>query len=425
MTLGLFAYKSLTGLIDPALPLLLKRRIRSGKEDADRIEERRGYASRKRPPGPLVWMHGASIGESQVLLLLFEALKAERPDLQGLITTQTQTSAELIARKALPDLVHQMAPADTVFSAKRFLDHWRPDLAVFAEGDLWPNLISKLDQRRIPRMLINARMTQKSLEGWMRFKAVAKKIFTGFDPILTANQRTYDGLRVLAGRKVKYAGNIKYAAPPLPADETDLHNFQEGIGDRPVLAALSTHPGEEEMVLKAWETARETHPDLLLILAPRHPERGDDIAKLLEGQSVYRRSIESLPTPQANIWLCDTLGELGLWIRLSSLVYLGGGQPGSGIFGHNPIEPLKLGKYVVSMPEVGNFQKEFDDLTAARGASFIHDETALARLVSDFLSGDNAPQPDRTRLNTYLSGDAPLLMARDAVLAKLPARHAE
>ena len=223
MTLALFAYQGLTAFLDPALPLLLKRRVRSGKEDPSRIEERRGYASRKRPAGPLIWMHGASIGESQVLLLLFEALKAERPDLQGLITTQTRTSAELVARKALPDLIHQMAPVDTAFSTKRFLNHWRPDLAVFAEGDLWPNLISKLDQRRIPRLLINARMTQKSLEGWMKYKALATKIFSGFEAILTANQRTYDGLRVLAGRKVKYAGNIKYAAPPPSLEAIRVH----------------------------------------------------------------------------------------------------------------------------------------------------------------------------------------------------------
>ena len=194
--------------------MVLNKRVQSGKEDASRLDERRGYASRTRPAGPLIWMHGASIGESQVLLLLYEALKAERPDVHAVITTQTQTSADLIARRNLPDLIHQMAPLDTPFASKRFLAHWTPDMAVFAEGDIWPNLIGKLDKQRIPRVLINARMTEKSRDGWMRFPALARKIFGGFDQLLAANNSTYDWLRQFAGRQVRYSGNVKYAAPP-------------------------------------------------------------------------------------------------------------------------------------------------------------------------------------------------------------------
>ncbi|HBH90556.1 MAG TPA: 3-deoxy-D-manno-octulosonic acid transferase, partial [Hyphomonadaceae bacterium] len=169
MTLGLVTYRTLTAGLDPFLPLILNSRVKRGKENPDRLQERRGYASRKRSAGTLVWMHGASIGESQVLTLLYEALKESAPDLHAVITTQTQTSAGLIARKNLPDLVHQMAPIDTPFATERFLKHWQPDLAIIAEGDIWPNMLSKLDKKRIPRMLVNARMTEKSLQGWERY----------------------------------------------------------------------------------------------------------------------------------------------------------------------------------------------------------------------------------------------------------------
>lgn len=421
MTLGFTFYKGVTGLLDPMVPLVLRRRVASGKEDGDRTQERRGYASRPRPPGPLVWMHGASIGESQVLLLLFEALKKERPDLSALITTQTRTSADLIARRSLPDLIHQVAPFDTPFSCKRFLNHWKPDLAVFAEGDIWPNLISHLDKRRIPRLLINARMTEKSFDGWMRFPALAKRLFGGFDQILAANTRTYDGLRQFAGRSVKLVGNLKYAAPPLHADMDEVLKLKAVVGERPVLAALSTHPGEDEKLISAWKTLKTEIPDLLLILAPRHPERGSDILTLCEEAKTYHRSEGGTPDPADQIWVCDTLGELGLWMRLSSLVFLGGGLPGSEVHGHNPIEPLKLDRLVLSFPDVSNFRQEFDDMVASGAAILVSDEDQLIAEAKPYLNGTKIYNPPEKaeRLRTYLSGEEPLTRTRDAVLSRL------
>ena len=424
MTFALFTYQSVTSLLDPALPLLLKKRVSDGKEDPERLQERRGYASRKRPDGPLVWMHGASIGESQVLLLLFEALKASHPEIQGVITTQTRTSSELVARKNLPGLIHQMAPIDTPFSVERFLKHWSPDLAVFAEGDIWPNMVSKLDRHKIPRMLVNARMTEKSFDGWLRFPALAKKVFGGFQTILAANQRTTDGLRQFAGRKVKLTGNMKYAAAPLSTDPAALTSLQQILNGRPVFAALSTHPGDEAMALEAFNKLKADCPDLVLILAPRHPERAAEILDLLRDQTVYQRSLGGAPMPEDNIWLCDTLGELGLWISLSTIVFLGGGKPGAGIHGHNPIEPLKLGRHVISEPDVSNFQKEFDDMVAAEAATLVNDSDELAHAIRPFLNGSGTPIRDNPTLLTYLSGEEPLLKARDAALAALRLRPA-
>lgn len=424
MTLAYLAYQGVTGLASPFLPILLDKRVKAGKEDPGRLSERRGYASRKRPAGKLIWLHGASIGESQVLLLLFEALREADPDISAIITTQTLTSARMIAAKGLPGLVHQMAPVDTPFATERFLKHWQPDLAVFAEGDIWPNMIMKLDRKRIPRLLVNARMTDRSFDGWMRYKALAKKIFSGFQSILAANLRTSDYLKQFSPKRVKFTGNIKYAAPPLPADDIQLERLRAIIGDRPVLSALSTHEGEEVLVLDAYDQLKAIMPDLMLILAPRHPERGDDVEALLSGRSVYRRSTDIGPKPEQDIWLCDTLGELGLWIRLGRAVYLGGGLEGSGVGGHNPLEPLKLERYTFYGPEVNNFQLEFDVIHRARAADPVTSSDMLAEYALPFLRGQSTFAPKTEMLGELMHGEAPLHAARDAVLGALAGKRA-
>lgn len=427
MTTALFAYRALTGALSPFLPLLLKQRVRRGKEDGARLQERLGYAFRRRPAGQLVWLHGASIGESQVLLQLFESLRKEAPDLQGVITTQTMTSAELIARKAIDGLIHQMAPLDTVFATERFLKHWTPDLAIFAEGDIWPNMLTKLDAKRIPRMLVNARMTEKSFNGWMRFPKLAGRLFGGFQTIHAANQKTGDWLKVFSRNRARYTGNIKHSAPPLRADMNELEKLKTIVGERAVLAAISTHPGEEEIVVEAYKALRAemTEPPLL-ILAPRHPERGDELAQTMLGAfSLYQRSKGGDPAADQSVWLCDTLGEVGLWMRLSDVVFLGGGLPGSDIFGHNPIEALKLDRHVISLPEVDNFKREFADLVEGGAADLVENADDIKAVALPFLTREKQFETTGTRLNAYLSGDAPLIQARDAALRNLGRRPGE
>ncbi len=422
MTASLLAYHSLTAAISPFTGMILKSRVKKGKEDPNRLQERQGFASRKRPAGKLIWMHGASIGESQVLLLLFEAMRKQKPDLQALITTQTLTSADLIARKNLDGLIHQMAPLDTPFAAERFLKHWHPDVAVFAEGDIWPNLITKLDKKRIPRLLVNARMTEKSFHGWMRYPQLATKLFGGFDHIIAANQKTADFLKRFYRKRVKMAGNVKYSAPPLSYDRDELAKLEPIIGRRNVIAAISTHPGEEELIAEATArlgAADRTPP--LLIIAPRHPERGADIAARLRQQNekLYLRSRDNTPTGRERIWICDTLGEVGLWTKLSDVVFLGGGLPGSETYGHNPIEPLKLKRHVVSFPEVTNFQKEFDDMTAAHAATLVDDVDELVSALRPHISEGTVIAPNLAKLAGYLEADDALNASRNAVLDAL------
>ena len=422
MSLTYWAYRFTTGLIAPVLPLMLNGRVRRGKEDPARLKERDGFPSRKRPKGQLVWLHGASVGESQVLLQVFSALKEHAPDLHGLITTQTLTSAELIGKKDLPDLTYQVAPFDTPFAAERFVRNWTPDLAILAEGDVWPNLMAELDKRNIKRMLINARMTDKSTKGWKRFSGVAQKTFGQFNPIYTANKSTEAALReILKTRRPRFTGNIKHAAAPLTFDEATAKNHRDILKDRPVLVAASTHPGEEERIKHAWETLRshDKLAQMLLVIAPRHPERGADIAALFKDENLYHRSQGAEPTGEENIWLCDTLGELGLWFELSDVVYLGGGTPGMKIHGHNPIEVLKADRPVISGSDVTNFQDEFDDLVAHGRAWFADTSEDIAKVAQTHWDGTIATMPPPETLEQYFKGDAPLIAARNAALVQL------
>ncbi len=422
MPLSLTAYRALTSLAAPFLPALLKARVNKGKENPERLQERSGYATRKRPDGPLIWMHGASIGESQALLLLHDALRAEDPSIQTLLTTQTTTSAELITRKAPEGLIHQVAPLDTPFATQRFLRHWSPDLAVFAEGEIWPNLLTGLDKRRIPRLLLNARITEKSFDGWLRVPALAKKLFGGFDTIQAANQQTADRLNQFTRQRVRMTGNIKHAAPPLAADPQLKSRFSGLAGPRTIVAAISTHPDEEEMIARATQSLSASP---LLIIAPRHPERGPDIEQNLRADNagpIYLRSRDGEPKGDEAVWICDTLGEVGLWIALSDVVFLGGGVQGAGIYGHNPIEALKLDRHVISFSEVDNFRQEFRDLVAADAASLVDTEAELVDALRSHLSEGTQPAPNRGRLAQYLKAETALHTARDAVLSALKTR---
>ena len=264
---GLALYRAVTGLLAPLANPLLARRVRAGKEDQGRLGERRGQPSRPRPDGPLVWLHAASVGESQVALALAETLTEARPDLFVLLTTGTRTSAGLVASRALPRLIHQFLPVDRADWTAAFLDAWRPDLGVFVESELWPNLISAARARGLPLALANARMNAGSLANWGRWPATARAVLGAFDWIGAADQRTAEGLSQLLGRSVPQVGNLKLETPPVPPAPDALAAVRAVIGRRPVFVAASTHAPEEALLVKAFHLVRDRHPDALMILA--------------------------------------------------------------------------------------------------------------------------------------------------------------
>ncbi|MEM6947348.1 MAG: glycosyltransferase N-terminal domain-containing protein [Pseudomonadota bacterium] len=381
MKLGAPLYRLATKAAAPGVPLWLRRRVKQGKEDPQRLGERLGQASRPRPNGALVWMHGASVGESQLLLGLAGEIARVRSDWTILFTSQTQTSADLVGARLTGDHVHQMAPLDTPRIAARFLAHWRPGLAVFAEGEIWPNLIMEAGRRAVPLALINARMTERSRAGWARWPSLSRRLFGAFDHIAPADDATGKALAALAGRSVAPAFNLKQSLPALECDGAALAAIRRDfIAGRPCALAASTHAGEEEVFLQACAALPERPA---LIIAPRHPERADDIAAGLarRGLSFSRRSARAPASADHTVLLADTIGEMGLWYTVADAVYLGGATA-ENIGGHNPIEPLQFGKPVVTGPHGYNFKALFSELETASLLSVAETPEALGRALA-------------------------------------------
>lgn len=384
MSVALAGYRLLTGALEPLAPLVLKRRAGRGKEDPARIGERLGRASIPRPQSEVVWLHGVSVGESLSLLPLIEALARERPDLTLLVTSGTITSAEVLARRLPQGALHQYAPIDAPKAAARFLTHWRPSLAVFAESELWPNLILGAKARGCRLALLGARISQDSARGWARAPGAARRLFGCFDAILAQDEASRARLEGL-GAHLSGSLDLKQAAAPLPYDEAALQVLKKHIGGRPVVVAASTHAGEDEQVLEAVRALPEPRP--LLVIAPRHPARAEGLAEKLraQGAKLSRRSLGERILGETEIYLADTLGELGLFFRLAEVVVMGGSLL-SGVGGHNPLEPARLGRPVVTGPDVANFNKTYAALITAHAALMTPHQAALNAALSDLLA---------------------------------------
>jgi 3-deoxy-D-manno-octulosonic-acid transferase len=310
----------------------------------------------------------------------------------------------MLATRLPEGVVHQMAPADTPAIARRFVRHWQPDLVVFAEGEIWPNLLREAGAAGAKLALVNARMTEKSRKGWARFPAFSREIFGRFDLLLAANEDTAEALAALSGKTVGQPGNLKTALPPPLAAPEELETLKSGfLAGRPCLLAASTHPGEEAVFLDAV-AGLTPHP--AIIIAPRHPERAASILTDLElrGLSVARRSAGDLPDAETDVLLADTIGEMGLWYRLADAIYLGGATA-EGVGGHNPIEPLQLGKRIVTGPHGFNFTDVFAELEAARALTIVEGADALRTTLEAELSGQG-PQPDAGKVKAYFDRSA-------------------
>lgn len=369
-------YRAVTAIAAPLTGPLLRWRARNGKEETARLQERFGRTAATRPSGTLVWLHGASVGETRVLMQIHAALSARRPDISFLFTSGTRTSAGLFA-KPLARAIHQYVPLDRVIVAQRFLAHWKPDVAVFAESDIWPNLIEETARSGAKLALVNARISPRSLDSWARTPQTARHLLGRFSVILAADPRTAAGVASLTGRATESPGNLKLAAAAPAYDAAALAAVRAELGARPVWLAASTHPGEDEIVLAAHEAIRTAHPDALLIIAPRHPERGDAIAKLA-GNAPRRSNGDRIG--DASVFIADTIGELGLFYALAPVSLVAGSLLPS-LKGHNPVEPAKLESAVLTGPYVESFADTFADLIAAHGAVQAPDADAIAQMV--------------------------------------------
>ena len=368
-------YRMFSVAMTPITPLLLAQRLRRGKEHRLRLAERRGISTMARPPGPLVWLHGASVGELASVLPLIERIRAREIDV--LVTTGTVTSGGLAEQRLPRGVIHQFVPLDVPMFVRRFLEHWQPDLALFVESDLWPNIMIETSQRGVPMILVNGRVSENSYRRWRYLPATIGDLLRRLDLCLARTPADAERLSELGAPHVVTTGDLKLDGPAPPADRVKLADLRAAIAGRPTMAAASTHAGEETAVIDAHRRLRTNFAGLLTLIAPRHPERGPGVAEIARavGLKVRLRSRGELPDASTDIYVADTVGELGLIYRLAPIVFVGGSLVKHG--GQNPIEPARLGAAILHGPHVGNFAEIYAALDAAHGAELIADAGKL------------------------------------------------
>ncbi len=417
---GLKFYRALTRVSSRAAPLVLRHRQKRGKEDGERLSERLGVAGRERPIGTLAWFHAASVGETNAILPLFDALRQRGPDIRFLLTTGTVTSAKLAVERLDERDVHQYAPLDAPQYVRRFLQHWQPDLAVLTESEIWPNLILDAYERKIPLAIVNGRMSDRSYRRWRKNKAMAIPLFSRLQLVLAQNALLTRRFRELGARDVRNAGNLKIDAPLLPVDDVKQRALKEALGDRNLWMAASTHPGEEEIVLEAHTKLAAQYPDLLTVIAPRHPQRGEHVCALArqQGLEVAQRSKGELPK-NSDVYVADTIGELGTFYSVTPIAFIGGSITPKG--GQNPVEAIRFGANILTGPDQGNFADAYSALLKNNGAIQVTSADEMAEAVSDILTSPNkASQLSEGAVAAVNSLTGALEKTVDALLPLLP-----
>jgi 3-deoxy-D-manno-octulosonic-acid transferase len=412
-----FLYRTITPALAPLVVAYLRRRLGRGKEDPVRLGERLGIAGRSRPPSPLVWIHAASVGEATAMLSLIGRILQERPSLEILITTGTLASAQLLEARLPPRARHQFVPVDLPGWIERFLDHWRPDLALWVESELWPNLVLATRSRGVPIVLLNARLSTGSYTRWRWLPGLIRPVLGAFDLCLTPDQTQTERLRRLGAQEVAMVGDLKAAAEPLPVDDLQLQKLRRQIGPRrPLWLAASTHPGEEEVAAAVHLRLALNHLGLLTMLVPRHPARAGAIEAMLaeHGLQVARRSRGEPITGQTDVYLADTMGELGFFYALAEIAFIGGSLVPKG--GHNPLEAARLDCAVLHGPHIANCAGMAADLAAAGAAETVRDADELAAAVSALL-GDPQLRGQRAAAGRRVAFTG--LQVLDSVLVRL------
>lgn len=386
----LWFYRATTTITAPLIARHLRTRLHRQREDPQRFAERFGHAAAPRPPGPLLWLHAASVGEVTAALPLIERLRTDNPSLHLLLTSGTVTSARVAAQRLPAGVLHQFAPVDTPHAVRRFYAHWRPIAGVFLESEIWPNLVYEARRAAIPLILVNACMSPKSFNAWRRVLPLARAMFGAFAAVLAQSSADRDRFIKLGAANATCTASLKYAAAPLPADPVKLAQLKDAVATRTIWLAASTHEGEERVVIDAHRHLAKTHADLLTIIAPRHPDRGLAVADMItsHGLAAARQAIDEALTADTDVYVADTIGEMGTWYRLCPVAFIGGSLIPHG--GHNPLEAAKLSCAVVTGPHTANFVDIIAELRGAGALSVVDDAASLAATVRHLLADNHA-----------------------------------
>ncbi len=381
----LFLYRFLTIIGSPLIALLLLVRYHRGKEDKTRFGERLGFCRQKRPDGKLVWMHGASVGECLSMLPLVKKLLNENKNLSVMVTSGTLTSATLMAQRLPKGAFHQYIPVDFPWATKAFVKHWHPDLVLWFESDFWPNMLSSINRANIPLVLLNGRISDKSFARWQKMSTMIQAIQNLFTLSFGQTEEDARRLKVLGAKDVVSAGNLKFAATYPPFNLQELKNMKKAIGQRPCWCMASTHANEEELGIQTHLEIAKEYVNLLTIIAPRHPNRGDAIEKMVRknGLTIARRSRGEQITSRTQVYLADTIGEMGLIYQLSPYVFVGGSLIPFG--GQNMLEPMRLHRAVMIGPHAFNFREIVAKAKKAKALVEVANVQALTQQLLSFL----------------------------------------
>ena len=374
-------------ILTPILPLYLRLRVWKGKEEVGRLQERYGKGTLKRPEGKLIWIHAASVGESLSTLPLIDLLVKHDKKTHVLLTTGTISSANLMKERLPNRAFHQYAPIDHSKYVRNFFNCWNPDIGIWTESEFWPNLVIEAKNHGVPIGLINGRISDKSFRGWKRLGKMISIIIRKFDFCLGQTENDTRRLGILGAKKYEYLGNLKFSSPPLPVNKQELLHLSSQIQDRPCWLAASTHKGEEEIVAHVHQKLKANYNSILTVIVPRHPDRGDEVFETLRQYNnfkISRRSQSNSINSDTDIYLADTIGELGLFFSLSKITFMGKSLVPLG--GQNPIEPLKLGSAVIHGPHMSNFTEIVKELSKFGCAVQIENSNQLYTGVYDLLS---------------------------------------
>ncbi|MBR6663301.1 MAG: 3-deoxy-D-manno-octulosonic acid transferase [Alphaproteobacteria bacterium] len=379
-------YNTLIAILYPTvIKGYIKKRLANGKEDQARFNERVGRPKMQRPEGKLIWLHGASVGESISMLPLIQRILDTYPDAHVMVTTGTVTSADVMSKRLPERAFHQFIPIDNPFFTTRFIKHWQPNVALWFESELWPAMLSSIKRKNIPLILINGRISNKSFKRWQQFDFVCKELLSCFTFCLGQSEEDAYRLQVLGAPNSICLGNLKYAGLPLPIDEKKRDEIVKQIGKRTFWLASSTHNDEELRIAKVHKRLKEKFPDLLTLIAPRHPQRGPEIKEAIEkiGLKASLRSENEKITSTTDIYIANTIGEMGIWYDIAKLVFIGGSLIPHG--GQNFIEPSRVRDAVVVGPHMHNFTDAMNRAKKADAIIQVTDTEELQEVVSQLL----------------------------------------
>ena len=384
-----FLYQVLISILLIFSPLIIGFRILRRKEDKTRFKEKFCYPSKKRGTGSLIWFHGSSVGELLSVLPLVYELEKNKSINQILVTTSTLSSAEIFKKYKFKKTIHQFFPIDSVLFSYKFLNYWKPTIAMFIESEIWPSIFKILHKKNTPLLLLNARITKKTTNKWNYFKSFSNSIFKSISKAYPQNKETYNYLKKLNVYGIKIIGNLKFSSNDqdklIRLDKTLLENLK----NRKVWCASSTHPGEEIMCSKVHLKLKKKYKNLLTIIIPRHIHRVDKIIQEINDLklNVVLHSSNPKKIKNADIYLVDTYGETKKFYNSSNVVFMGKSLVGKG--GQNPLEPARQGAAVLHGPNINNFLDIYKLLNKLQITHKVKGLTSLTNLVNKLMIKPN------------------------------------